>query len=107
LIEERWSAYYAAAQDHLNYCLQPAGRACAVCMHVHEDAFVRVAWGRLPFADSVLWGGERVLLIGASPVDRYQRQDGDTVGEIGELQLSSCLQLMQSVDVEARFCRCA
>jgi hypothetical protein len=46
-------------------------------MHVHEDAFVRVAWGRLPFADSVLWGGERVLLIGASPVDRYQRQDGD------------------------------
>lgn len=25
-------------------------------MHVHEDAFVRVAWGRLPFADSRLRG---------------------------------------------------
>jgi len=56
----------------LNYCLQPAGHVqCA--SHVHEDAFVRVAWGRLPFADSVLGGGERVLLIGASPVDRYRQ----------------------------------
>jgi hypothetical protein len=33
----------------LNYCLQPAGD-----VHVHEDAFVRVAWGRLPFADSTV-----------------------------------------------------
>jgi hypothetical protein len=40
-------------QLHKSKLLPAAGRACAVCMHVHEDAFVRVAWGRLPFADSV------------------------------------------------------
>jgi len=61
---------------HKSTALQPA-RACAwwyVCMHVHEDAFVRVAWGRLPFADSVSGVARGGGLLGpvqpASPVDR-------------------------------------
>lgn len=68
--ERKRSACYATAQV-LNYCLQPAGDV-RVHVHVHEDAFVRVAWGRLPFADSVFEVARGLLLIGASPVDRYQ-----------------------------------
>jgi hypothetical protein len=72
------------AAQVLNYRLQPAGD-----VHVHEDAFVRVAWGRLPFADGgVRVCGGRVRLLGPAPwIGIRGKREIERGWWMGELQM--------------------